>query len=120
MTYLLSLLTDKSKSQDLTKSLCYYINDTNDIQIVRVMDGVICCFECIIFAKEHILFEALPESYLEIHSSPIEGATVNRISCKLLCVNDASYLTSSNREWFADTPSTCKILGRSPQSINHK
>jgi hypothetical protein len=95
MIYLLSLLTAASPSQESTQILCYYINNTGVNQIVRAMNGVKCHFECVVFSRENLLFEALPESYLEVYSPLINGTKLNKIDCKLLHVNEKSDLRKS-------------------------
>lgn len=92
MTYLLSLVTAKSPSKGSAQILCYYMNNTSDNKIIRVMSGVVCHFERFIFPKERILFTALPESYLEIYSSLGNRSRLNKIDCKLLQVNEKSNL----------------------------
>jgi hypothetical protein len=52
------------------------------------MSEAMCHFERIVFAGERILFEALPDSYLEIYSSRLEGTRMSRVACRLLRVND--------------------------------
>jgi hypothetical protein len=69
MTYLLSLLMTQSSIKDSNQILCYYINKSNDLQVVRVMTGLECHFKRTIFSKERILFTASPESYLETYLS---------------------------------------------------
>lgn len=86
MTYLLSLLTAESPEES-TQVLCYYINDTSNLQIIRAMSGAKCHFERIVFSKERILFEAFLGSYLEVYSSLLEGTQSSRIDCKLLQVH---------------------------------
>ncbi len=88
MTYLLSLLTAESPSQDSAQILCYYTNETNASQIVRVMNGPKCHFERVIFSREHLLFDALPESYLEVYLPLINEVQSNKIECKLLKVSE--------------------------------
>lgn len=72
--------------------LCYHINDTCNTQNIRVMSEAICHFERIVFARERILFEAFPDSYLEVYSFRLEGSRMgtrmSRIACRLLRVND--------------------------------
>jgi hypothetical protein len=92
MAYLLSLVNAELRSKESTQILCYYINDTSYIQIIRVMRGVRCHFERTVFPRERILFEALPESYLEVYSSLINGTQSTTIDCKLLHVNSKSDL----------------------------
>jgi hypothetical protein len=96
MSFLLSLVTTKS-SQEFTEILCYYINDTSNIQIIRAISGGLCYFERVVFSKERILFTAFPEAYLEINSSSINGTQSNKIDCKLLRVDQKSKQTESHR-----------------------
>jgi hypothetical protein len=90
MTYMLSLLTSKSPTQVSPAMLCYYINSTEDIQVIRVMSEAMCHFERSVFAEERILFEAFPESYLEIYTPSLRGTRLSRVDCKLLQVNEAA------------------------------
>lgn len=87
MAYLLSLLTTESLDKETNQVLCYYMNDTSYIQIIRVMSGTRCHFEHVVFIGERILFLALPESYLEIYSSQTNAMRSSRIDCKLLHIN---------------------------------
>jgi hypothetical protein len=92
MSYILSLL--KSKSPDQLSSqvalpiLCYYINDTADTQIIRMVSESVYHFERIVFPEERVLFEAFPESYLEIHSPFPDGVRITRSECRLFQVNE--------------------------------
>jgi hypothetical protein len=95
MTYLLSLLTTEFPSKESAQILCYYINDTKNIQIIRAMRGVKCHFERVVFSGERILFEALPESHLEVYSSLINGTQSSIIDCKLLHVNEKPNLAKT-------------------------
>jgi hypothetical protein len=69
MSYLFSLLKDKSPdqlpSQVDSSILCYYINDTADTQIIRMVSESLCHFERIVFSSERLLFKAFLESHLE-------------------------------------------------------
>lgn len=92
MSYILSLLDSKSPDQVMNQDspfmLCYYINDTVDTQIIRVVSESAYHFELIVFPKERVLFEALLESYLEIHSSFLDGTRVTRSECRLFQINE--------------------------------
>lgn len=90
MTYLLSRLTAESPSEESTQILCYHVNNTNSSQIIRAMSGEKCHFERVIFSREHLLFEALPESSLEVYSPLTNGMRSSKIECKLLQVNEKS------------------------------
>jgi hypothetical protein len=105
MSYLLSLInTDPSLNDPSLKDLnllqhldgpipetadflCYHINDTRVIQVIRVMDQSHCLFERVVFPMERILFVAIPEAYLEIYESVLDGTISERISCESLRVS---------------------------------
>jgi Domain of unknown function (DUF1830) len=95
MTYLLSRLTAESPSEESTQILCYYVNNTNSSQIIRMTSGEKCHFERVVFSREHLLFEALPESSLEVYSPLTNGMQSNKTDCKLLQVNEKSDLPKS-------------------------
>lgn len=88
MSYLLSLISTEISSPETSLILCYYINKSNDIQIIRAMSGVKCDFEQVLFSRERMLFIALPESYLEIYSSRIHGVRSSKVDCKQLHINE--------------------------------
>ena len=92
MTYLLSLLNSKPPDQALHRNLrpilCYYINSTTDMQIMRLMGEAKLHFERVVFPSEQVLFEAFPESYLEIHSPFRDGTRITRSEYKLFQVNE--------------------------------
>ncbi|MBD2112594.1 DUF1830 domain-containing protein [Nodosilinea sp. FACHB-141] len=92
MSYILSLLKSKLPNQlrgEVSSSiLCYYINDTTDIQIIRVVSEAIYRFERIVFPEERVLFEASLESYLEIHSPSPNGARITRSECRTFQVSE--------------------------------
>jgi hypothetical protein len=99
MAYILSLLKSRSpdhvSSQDAPPILCYYINDTVDTQIIRVVSESAYHFERIVFPKERVLFEASLESYVEIHSSSSGGERITRSECRLFQVNEGQMFTDS-------------------------
>lgn len=92
MTYILSLLNSQSPSETLNRMpasmLCYHINNTTEVQIVRVLSDSLCHFERIVFPKERVLFEALPESFLEIYSPFPDSSRITRLECKLFQVSE--------------------------------
>jgi 3-hydroxymyristoyl/3-hydroxydecanoyl-(acyl carrier protein) dehydratase len=62
--------------------LCYYKNTTSQIQIARILNITNWYFERVVFPGEQLLFEAVPEAELEIHT----GKAVDRISAdKIIC-----------------------------------
>jgi Domain of unknown function (DUF1830) len=93
MTYLLSRLTAESASEESTQILCYYVNNTNSSQIIRAISEEKYHFERVVFSREHLLFEALPESSLEVYSPLTNGIQSSKTDCKLLQVNQKSELS---------------------------
>lgn len=98
MGYLLSRLKTNFPTKESTQLLCYYINDTNNMQIIRMLSGVKCEFERIVFPGERILFKALPESYLEVYSPLINEIQSTRMSCRFLQINENPDLTKYPKE----------------------
>jgi hypothetical protein len=96
MAYLLSLVASESPAKEPSQVLCYYMNDTDHIQIIRAMSVSKCHFERIIFSKERILFQVSPDSYLEVYSSLIDNIRSSRIDCELLRVNQKPDLVESS------------------------
>ncbi len=70
-----------------SKIICYYKNTTSKLQITRISNFPNWYFEQVIFPGQQILFEALPEAELEIHTATQAGTTlVDKISCSRLQV----------------------------------
>lgn len=47
--------------------LCGYVNDTHNLKIARITNISNWYFERVVFPRERLLFEALPEARLEIY-----------------------------------------------------
>lgn len=62
--------------QGSSQILCYYKNTTSQIQIARILNITNWYFERVVFPGEQLMFEAVPEAELEIHT----GKAVERIS----------------------------------------
>jgi len=68
--------------QGSSQILCYYKNTTSQIQIARILNITNWYFERVVFPGEQLLFEAIPEAELEIHT----GKAADRISAdKIIC-----------------------------------
>jgi len=61
-------VTNSTLTQQILKTLCYYFNSTNKMQLIRLWDGEMYSLEKIIFPQQRILFEAKPEEILEVHT----------------------------------------------------
>jgi len=69
-------------SEHFEQILCCYVNATSFLQIARSTKISNRDFERVIFPGERLLFEALPDAQLEIHTC-IRGTAI--LSDKILC-----------------------------------
>lgn len=88
MAYLLALLTATALREEPNQVLCYYINDTENIQRIRVTSNTHDHFERIVFPMERILFTALPDSYLEVCLAQSSQMLLKTVQCKFLNVTE--------------------------------
>jgi Domain of unknown function (DUF1830) len=71
-----------------TPILCFYINATSYLQIARITNTPSWNFERIVFPGERLLFNAAPDSQLEIQMDARENsARVEPIPCDRLYVS---------------------------------
>jgi len=75
-----------------TRILCWYLNTTNKVQIVRITNIPNWYFERTVFPGERLLFEAVPSAQLEVWRTAETGAIVvcERILCDRLRVEELS------------------------------
>lgn len=67
--------------------LCYYTNSTPELQILRVTNSKNFNLEKIIFPRQRILFEAIPEGQLEIYTKKAGKREIAQIiPCRYLRV----------------------------------
>lgn len=77
--------------------LCYYANVTNKIQVVRIENIPNWYFEKVVFPGQRLMFEALPEAILEIHTGAVASAILSdKIPCYVLRVIEE---VSADTEW---------------------
>ncbi|MGB7445332.1 MAG: DUF1830 domain-containing protein [Coleofasciculaceae cyanobacterium] len=57
--------------------LCCYLNATSSIQIARITNIANWYFERVVFPGQRLVFEALPEAKLEIHSGMMASAILS-------------------------------------------
>lgn len=84
MTSILTLNEELQDSFDAGLIVCFYSNVTQNIQVLRLNHFEYSNWERIIFPGERLMFEAHPQSKLEIKTS--EAATL-LIYCKQLRVS---------------------------------
>jgi Domain of unknown function (DUF1830) len=71
--------------------VCCYVNATSQIQVARITNIPNWYFERVIFPGQRLVFEALQEGLLEIHTGMMASAILSdTIPCYRLCVNDNS------------------------------
>jgi hypothetical protein len=69
--------------------LCCYVNATSKIQVARITNIPNWYFERVVFPGQRLLFEAVPESQLEIHTGMMASAILSdRIPCERLRVEE--------------------------------
>ncbi|MBW4552283.1 MAG: DUF1830 domain-containing protein [Aphanocapsa sp. GSE-SYN-MK-11-07L] len=65
--------------------LCSYLNATGQVKIARIQNIPGWYFERVIFPGDRVLFEAVAEATLEIHTSQVAGTTqTDQIPCAQL------------------------------------
>ncbi|MGK7948992.1 MAG: DUF1830 domain-containing protein [Xenococcaceae cyanobacterium] len=127
MSQILDPLPQNSKNT----ILCCYVNATSQMQVARITNISNWYFERVVFPGQRLLFEALPEALLEIHSGMMASAILSdTIPCKRLCLeeqpksdSEQSSLgelnqsdTSDNLE-SVDTQSSHKFVVQTPVSV---
>jgi hypothetical protein len=82
------------------KLLCCYVNATSKIQIARISNIPNWYFERVVFPGQRLVFEAPPQSVLEIHTGMMASAILSdNIACDRLCINeDTSFSGEMNQE----------------------
>lgn len=69
--------------------LCCYVNATNHIQIARITNIANWYFERVVFPGQRLVFEALPQAQLEIHTGMMASSILSdTIPCERLCISD--------------------------------
>jgi len=81
-------IVDSLPDEYQERILCNYKNATNTIQIARITNIPRWYLKRIVFPGQHLLFEAVPQAQLEIHSAKIASAIpADTIVCQQLQVN---------------------------------
>jgi Domain of unknown function (DUF1830) len=80
---------DPLPSDSSTKLLCCYVNATSQMQIARITNISNWYFERVVFPGQRLLFEAMSEAHLEIHTGMMASAILSdTIPCSTLCVEE--------------------------------
>jgi hypothetical protein len=95
-------LFDPLPSDTAAQVLCCYVNATSKIQIVRITDVPNWYFERVVFPGQRLIFEAMREAHLEIHSGMMASAILtDTIPCDRLLMEtelEASLSSASGVE----------------------
>ncbi|MBD2067815.1 DUF1830 domain-containing protein [Leptolyngbya sp. FACHB-671] len=78
---------DSLPADSANRILCCYVNDTHKLKIARITNISNWYFERIVFPRERLLFEAVPEAQLEIYVSGFStAALIEVMNCDRLVV----------------------------------
>ena len=70
--------------------LCCYVNATSQIQIARISNIPNWYFERVVFPGQRLVFEAMAQALLEIHTGMMASAILSdTIPCDRLCVEES-------------------------------
>lgn len=82
-------IIDPIPSNNSDKILCCYVNATSKIQIARITNIPNWYFERVVFPGQRLLFEAVPEALLEIHTGMMASAILSdTVPCHRLALED--------------------------------
>lgn len=81
-------ILDHLPSDNSDPMLCCYVNATSKMQVVRITNIHNWYFERVVFPGQRLMFEALPEAQLEIHTGMMASAILSdTILCERLAVD---------------------------------
>jgi len=111
-------ILDPLPIEQSSRFLCCYVNATSKIQIARISNIPNWYFERVVFPGQRLVFEAPPESDLEIHTGMMATAILSdTIPCDRLCVNeDGISSVETNQEAWAEEINKKQML----QAIDKK
>jgi hypothetical protein len=90
---------DPLPSDSSDQMLCCYVNATSKIQIVRITNISNWYFERVVFPGQRLVFESLPQAYLEIHTGMMASAILSdTIPCDRLRVEEETAATDTVEE----------------------
>ena len=82
--------------------LCCYVNATSQMQIARITNVPNWYFERVVFPGQRLVFEAIADAHLEIHTGMMASAILSdHIPCVELSINDSIStisITETNQE----------------------
>ena len=90
---IMTQIIDPIRDHENESIMCFYVNATSQIQVVRISNISNWYFERVVFPGQRLVFEAFPQALLEIHTGMMASAILSdTIPCQRLCVNEDNYL----------------------------
>ncbi len=81
---------DPVPSNGEAKITCCYVNATSKIQVARITNIANWYFERVVFPGQHLVFEAMTEAHLEIHTGMMASSILSdTISCSRLQLQES-------------------------------
>lgn len=97
--------------------LCCYVNATSQIQIARITNIANWYFERVVFPGQRLVFEAMTEALLEIHTGKMASSILSdKIPCDRLCVDED---IKSRAKPIVEPVTENKVNKPSIEPINH-
>ena len=94
---------DPLPPESFDKILCCYLNATSKIQVARITNMTDWYFERVVFPGQRLIFEALPDAQLEIHTGMMASSILSdTIPCNRLIVQETTAVDpafSETRRW---------------------
>jgi Domain of unknown function (DUF1830) len=85
----MSQVFDPIPSDSKESLLCCYVNATSHMQIARITNIPNWYFERVVFPGQRLVFEAIPDAMLEIHSGMMASAILSdTIACRSLQIQE--------------------------------
>jgi hypothetical protein len=100
--------------------LCCYVNATSQIQIARISNIPNWYFERVVFPGQRLVFEAMAEALLEIHTGMMASAILSdTIPCDRLCVEESGS-SASRAEPLPKSVAEVKVTKLSVEAVSTK
>jgi hypothetical protein len=110
-------ILDPLPSDHKDRILCCYVNATSHIQIARITNIANWYFERVVFPGQRLVFEAMSQALLEIHTGMMASAILSdTIPCDRLCVDED---IKSRSKPIPEPAAETKLNKPSKESVNH-
>jgi len=119
-------ILDPLPSDKKDRILCCYVNATSHIQIARITNIANWYFERVVFPGQRLVFEAMSEALVEIHTGMMASAILSdTIPCDRLCVDEDTDaqpkpVSKPLAEATVGKPSVETVKKSSVEKVDHK